>query len=222
MNGKILTKCLVVMSAMTFSLSALADDHAGSHEGSVEKEEKWAKLTIQPGLQMWQPLYYSNGNIAMKPTIGLVTKVHYALTDMFGIHVRGTYGLNQVEIEGVQNENYSAYAAGLGADFFIALGDKAMWYNTMGVGFGQSTASTETTGANAVKGPENTLTTVGAYFVTGFDVKVFGNMGVWMDWGCQVVGPTFGEVKMASDTAAIKVSTFHINPVGAGGMRISF
>ena len=140
----------------------------------------------------------------MKPTIGLVTKVHYALTDMFGIHVRGTYGLNQVEIEGVQNENYSAYAAGLGADFFIALGDKAMWYNTMGVGFGQSTASTETTGANPGKGPENTLTTVGAYFVTGFDVKVFGNMGVWMDWGCQVVGPTFGEVKMASDTAAIK------------------
>ena len=208
--------------ATVFSFSLAAAAFADHHEGSVEKEEKWAKLTIQPGLQMWQPLYYSNGNVAMKPTIGLVTKVHYALTDMFGVHIRGTYGLNQVEIEGTQNESYSAYAAGLGADFFIALGNKAMWYNTMGVGFGQSTASTESTGANPVENPENTLTTVGAYFVTGFDVKVFGNMGVWMDWGCQVVGPTFGEVKMTNNSEAIEVSTFHINPVGAGGMRISF
>ena len=38
MNGKVLSQSLVVISAMT-PMAAFADDHAGSHEGAVEKEE---------------------------------------------------------------------------------------------------------------------------------------------------------------------------------------
>ena len=54
------------------------------------------------------------------------------------------------------------------------------------------------------------------YFITTFDVTVWGPMGIWMDWGCQVVGPSFGS------SAAGDVNVWHINPLGAGGMRMSF
>ena len=157
---------------------------------------------------MWQPLFVTpDGQVEQKAIIGAVAKVHYSLTDMFGVHVRGTYGLNDVDTP-IQNQSYSAWAAGLGADFFISIGDKAMWYNTMGLGYGNSTTELSSKSAK--------LDMFGAYFVTGFDVKVFGNMGVWMDWGCQVVGPANGSID-AGD-----VKTFHINPLGAGGMRLSF
>ena len=194
-----------------FATTTLAED------AKTEEAKSWPKLTVQPGLQMWQPMYAdSNGVVAMKPTIGLVTKVHYALTDMFGFHVRGTYGVNKME-DATGTSNYSAWAAGVGADFFIAISDKAMWYNTMGLGYGSSTAD--------INDKKSSLATMGAYFVTGFDVKVFGNMGVWMDWGCQVVGPTSGTVTItdiSGNSSNKDVSTYHINPLGAGGMRISF
>jgi opacity protein-like surface antigen len=198
-------------------LGAFVPKTASAEEGADKKDASWAKLTIQPGLQMWQPMYAdSNGIVAMKPTIGLVTKVHYALTDMFGFHVRGTYGVNKM-VDATGTSNYAAWAAGLGADFFFSIGDKAMWYNTMGLGYGSSTAD--------INSKKSSLASVGAYFVTGFDVKVFANMGIWMDWGCQVVGPTTGSVTITDsmgNSSSKEVSTYHINPLGAGGMRIAF
>jgi hypothetical protein len=199
------------MAVLWVASPAIAEETETAGE-SPKIENSWAKLTITPGLQMWQPLYAdSNGIVAPKGTLGLVTKVHYGLTDMFGVHVRGAYGFNKDEIPG-RNADYKAWAAGIGADFFIAISDKAMWYNTMGLGYGQSSVT--------IADATNTLTSLGAYFVTGFDVKVMGNMGVWMDWGCQVVGPTTGTVTINSKEESI--STYHINPLGAGGMRLSF
>jgi len=204
---------LISSIILTFGLAStsFADNHETAPAESKE-EAKWSQLTVTFGPQMWQPLYAtSDGVVAPKGTLGLVAKVHYGLTDMFGVHARGAYGFNKDEFPG-RTADYNSWAAGIGADFFIALGDKAMWYNTMGLGYGQSSVT--------VTSNTNTLTSLGAYFVTGFDVQLMGNMGVWMDWGCQIVGPTSGTVTIAG--ASQEVSTYHINPLGAGGMRISF
>ena len=43
-----------------------------------------------------------------------------------------------------------------------------------------------------------------------------GAMGIWMDWGCQTVGPMWAEPQ------GTEVKTWQINPLGAGGMRYLF
>lgn len=176
-----------------------------------EKEEAWSSLTVQAGLQMWRPMYavgQDTVEVADKPTVGGVLKVNKAFNDTFGAHVRGTYGVHSADIPD-RTSSGTAWAAGLGMDFHHTLSNKVLWSNTFGVAYGQTSAE-----FNDVSGPD--LTSVGAYFITTFDVTIFGNMGIWMDWGCQVVGPSFGDADSGD------ISVWHINPLGAGGMRISF
>ncbi len=196
---------------------------ASAEETSTEAAAEWSNLTVSVGLQMWRPMYASIGSrsgadpdaeettfveVRELPTIGGVLKVNYAFNDVVGMHVRGTYGVHSSTVPD-RNASGSAFAAGLGVDFHHTITDRVLWSNTMGLAYGQSKGTFKAD-------DEGELTSIGAYFITTFDVTVFGSMGVWMDWGCQVVGPSFG------DTPAGDVTYYHINPLGAGGMRISF
>jgi hypothetical protein len=182
------------------------------HVTTVNAEETsgttWSQWTASAGLQMWRPMYAVEGDAFTKPTIGAVVKVNTLFNDVVGMHLRGAYGVHMAEVPRRKAEG-RAFALGLGLDFHHSLGKKAQWSNTFGVGYGQSTIEFA-----GVKGVD--LTSLGAYFVTTFDVTVWGPMGIWMDWGCQVVGPSFG----SSQTGDISV--WHINPLGAGGMRMNF
>ena len=145
---------------------------------------------------------------ADKAVIGGVLKLHTHFNDKIGMHVRGTYGVHQHDF-GIKESKGDAYALGMGIDFYHALSNRILWSNTFGIAFGQSKGE-----INGVSGP--TLNSVGAYFITTIDVTVMGPMGIWMDWGCQVVGPSFATYDGKD------LSIWHINPLGAGGMRISF
>ena len=86
----------------------------------------------------------------------------------------------------------------------------------MGLAYGQNTATVDEL-------EQPSVTTLGAYFVTGLDITVMGPMGVWMDWGCQVVGPSFATIpEAAGGTEEFEASSWHINALGAGGMRFAF
>ena len=200
MNGRLLFVVLLIGLPAAPNVSMAEDTKDG-----------WSAWTASFGLQMWRPMYAvgeQSVEVADKPTIGGVVKVNHALNDTFGMHVRGTFGVHSAEVPDRESSG-DAWAAGLGLDFHHALSNKVLWSNTFGLAYGKSSAE-----FNKVSGPE--LTSVGAYFITTFDVTVWGNMGIWMDWGCQVVGPSF------ADTDAGDVNVWHINPLGAGGMRISF
>ena len=178
----------------------------------------WPTLTVQPGLQMWTPVYSSaEGVLRPQSTIGGVLKVNYALNETYGVHLRGAYGANSTtEHTPTTTTSFAAWAVGLGVDFSAALGDRVNWTNTMGLGLGKNNSKLED-----VDLPE--VTTMGAYFVTGLDVTIMGSMGVWMDWGCQVVGPSTATVPSQPGGAGeAEVSTWHINALGAGGMRLAF
>ena len=100
-------------------------------------------------------------------------------------------------------------------DVFHAINRKVMWSNSMGLGYAQSQATFLDADTVDTEGPD--ATSIGAYFITTFDVTMFGDLGFWMDWGCQVVGPT-----TARDAANEKSTIWHMNPMGAGGFRYSF
>jgi len=180
-------------------------------EETSQLDDAW-KNTASVGLQMWRPVYASGDanslEVADKPTIGAVIKVAHSLNETFAMHVRGAYGVHSQEVPNRESAG-SAWALGLGMDFQHAISSKALWSNTFGLAYGKAKGE-----FNDVEGPE--LTSIGAYFITTFDVTIYGPMGIWMDWGCQVVGPSF------ASTDAGDVNIWHINPLGAGGMRISF
>ena len=182
------------------------------------EEAGWPNFTVQPGLQMWTPLYAGNdGSLRPQSTIGGLIKVNYAFTDNLGAHVRGVYGGNKTtdHIPSV-DRSFNAWAAGLGLDFHASIGDRVQWVNTMGLAYGQNTATVDEL-------EQPSVTTLGAYFVTGLDITVMGPMGVWMDWGCQVVGPSFATIpETAGGTEEFEASSWHINALGAGGMRFAF
>lgn len=175
-----------------------------------EQNEKWSKWTLTPGLQMWTPLVATDaGEANMQPMIGGVIKIHRKFTDVLGASVRVAYGFNDVEVAS-GNRTPTALGLGLGIDFYKSIGKQALWYNTYGVGYVRTT--------NEQEGKANpSMWGVGAYFVTGFDVTFWNSLGAWMDWGCQVVGPS-----KADSVPGGKVSVWHINPLGAGGLRVSF
>lgn len=193
--------------------------HADSPSGEAASDAaQWPSLTVQPGLQMWTPIYSSTeGVLRPQSTIGGVLKVNYALNETYGVHLRGAYGGNSTtEHSPPSTTSFAAWAVGLGVDFSAALGDRVNWTNTMGLGLGKNNSKLEDADQ-----PE--VTTMGAYFVTGLDVTIMGSMGVWMDWGCQVVGPSTATIpEQAGGGGEFEVSTWHINALGAGGMRLAF
>ncbi len=196
--------------ALAFGLAAQAQ----AQEAKAADAEEWGKVNATVGLQMWTPiLVTATGEISKPQLIGPVVKVHYAFTEMLGAHLRGTWGFNNIEVTPDAGDKMeitsSAFAASAGADFYIALGRKAMWYNTIGFAYGSGALEQDD-----VDHPDTSV--FGPYFVTGFDVQLMGAMGVWMDWGCQAVGPVSASPKGA------EVKTWHINPLGAGGMRFLF
>lgn len=178
-----------------------------------EEAEKWPSITVTPGLQMWMTKSgLQTGGFQMDSVVGGTLKAHMTFNERLGAHVRGAYALNSTEKPaGGQTitVDHKAMAFSAGIDFLHAIGADALWYNTMGLGY--TSSQLEQKDADH---PETTA--FGGYFVTGFDVTVVGSMGVWMDWGCQVVGP----VTAASDGGDSK--TWHIYPMGAGGMRFGF
>ena len=195
-------RCVMFLLVSMLSLpAAFADDKPAA-------QEDWSEWSASVGLQMWRPMYAGDGEVIDKPTIGAVLKVNKMVNDVVGMHVRGTFGLHRAELPRRDSKG-SAWAAGVGLDFHYTISNKAQWYNTFGLAYGQSSIEfAEVEGTD----PKS----LGAYFITTFDVTVWGNMGIWMDWGCQVVGPSFA----SSDDGDINV--WHINPLGAGGVRISF
>ncbi|MEE2788394.1 MAG: hypothetical protein VX589_13710 [Myxococcota bacterium] len=201
-------RCLEValLFCVCLPVSAMAD---GKKE---QKENAWSDYYVSAGLQMWRPMFAVGDATAVEATdkavIGGVIKVQTNLTEVMGLHLRGTYGMHKHDLGNRKSEG-DAWATGLGMDFYYAINDKVMWSNTFGLAYGQSKAE-----ANGIEGP--TLKSLGAYFITTFDVTVAGPMGIWMDWGCQVVGPSFATY------GGQDLSLWHINPLGAGGMRISF
>jgi len=185
-----------------------------ANASAAEPADDWAPLTASVGLQMWQPVYVSetadrsSADPSIKPTIGGVLKLNYLLTENIGAHLRGTYGVHSTTVPN-RNASGQAWAVGLGLDVYHHLGQAVLWSNTMGLAAGQSKIAFE-----GVGGPD--VTSIGAYFITTLDVTLFGPVGVWMDWGCQVVGPSMAKA------AGSDISVWHINPLGAGGMRVSF
>ncbi|MEK6607654.1 MAG: hypothetical protein AABZ30_08340 [Myxococcota bacterium] len=176
---------------------------ARAQESAPVVEEKWPKLTLSPGLQMWRAAAATKaGAISDQPLIGAVVKAHTTFTDDLGAHVRAAYGANSFDTP-VATYDVKGWAGAAGLDFIFAIGRRVQWYNTMGLGFQRVTL--EDTDTNSA----------GAYFVTSLDVAMTSWMGMWMDWGCQVVGRTWAE------TAAGDAKTWHINPLGAGGFRFS-
>tara|TARA_B100001093_G_scaffold196642_1_gene188956 strand:+ start:34 stop:495 length:462 start_codon:yes stop_codon:yes gene_type:complete len=153
-------------------------------------------------------MYAVDGDAFDKPTIGGVLKLNKTLTDVLGMHLRGSYGVHKSETPNRDGDG-QAWAVGAGMDFYVTLSKKAQWSNTFGIGYSQSSIE-----FGGVDGTD--LKSIGGYFVTTFDVTVYGPIGIWMDWGCQIVGPSMGE----SDAGDISV--WHINPMGAGGMRMDF
>ena len=184
---------------------------------AASADATWPTMTIQPGLQMWTPVYAgADGSLRPQSTVGGVLKVNYALNEPFGLHVRGAYGGNTTKDHTpAVTTNFAAWAVGLGVDFSATLGDRVSWTNTMGVGYGRNNSQID-------DGDQPEVTALGAYFVTGLDVTIMGSMGVWMDWGCQVVGPSTAMIPATAGEAAFEASTWHINALGAGGMRLAF
>jgi len=180
---------------------------------AADDDGKWPALSTAVGLQMWQPIYMggtadmSAVDPAVKPTIGGVLKVNYLFGENMGAHFRGTYGVHSTTAPNRDAEG-EAWAVGLGMDVFHAISDKVLLSNTMGFGYGQSSAKFE-----GAQGPDTT--SLGAYFITTLDITVFGPVGFWMDWGCQVVGPSTAKYNDG------EITTWHINPLGAGGLRIA-
>lgn len=180
---------------------------------AADDQGEWANLTTAVGLQMWQPIYVSEtqdksaADPAIKPTVGGVLKLNYIFGDNMGLHFRGTYGVHSATVPNRDTEG-QAWAVGLGMDVFHTLSDKVLLSNSMGLGYGQSSMEFE-----GLKGPDTS--SIGAYFITTIDITVFGPVGFWMDWGCQVVGPSSASPESGD------ISVWHINPLGAGGLRIS-
>ncbi len=175
-----------------------------------EAADTWPSITVTPGLQMWMPkTATASGGFMMDSVVGATLKAHMTFNDRLGAHVRGAYAFNSTETPGADKVDHKAMAASAGIDFLHALGADAVWYNTMGLGFTSSQLEQKD-----VDHPSTSA--IGGYFVTGFDVTVMGSMGVWMDWGCQVVGP------VSATTDAGDSKTWHIYPMGAGGMRFGF
>lgn len=198
----------LVALAAVLSLFVAPAAHADEAAASVET---WGDLNVTAGLQMWTPVLVAEpGAVEKHQVIGPVVKVHYAFSEMVGAHVRGTIGYNNLETPTVEIKT-SAWAGAIGLDVYKALGRSAMWYNTVGFGIGGGRIEQED-----LRNDHPDTTFFGPYFVTGFDVTLMGSMGVWMDWGCQAVGPVSASVE-AGD-----VKTWHINPLGAGGMRYLF
>lgn len=195
--------------------AAPAGTHDGhKHDGHEARacdvcSSKWASVSLSPGLQMWRSVVTDDAGVIDQPNvIGLVLKAQLALTDMIAVHARGAYGWNSVASPTLDRE-VKVWMAGIGFDMYFALGKHVVWYNTMGLGFEQ--AMLHQMGRDQPK-----MSNPGAYFVTTLDITMFGNVGMWMDWGCGVVGPAF------ATTPAGDVKTWHINPLGAGGFRFSF
>ncbi len=208
--------------ALTALVTLLCAPAAYAEEAAAASTETWGSLNVTAGLQMWTPVLVAEPGTRASPAtivkpqlIGPVVKVHYAFSEMVGAHVRGTMGFNSIESPGPMDTTVevksSAWAGAIGLDVYKALGRSAMWYNTVGFGFGGGKLEQDDLPNDH---PDTTF--LGPYFVTGFDVTLMGSMGVWMDWGCQAVGPVSGTVD-AGD-----VKTWHINPLGAGGMRFLF
>lgn len=207
----------LALAAALITLAApgqAAAEEAAPAGGGGDAEAKWPSLTVTPGLQMWMTkTATAGGNFMMDSVVGGTLKAHMTFSDRLGAHVRAAYAFNSTETPQAGGDavttDHKAMAVGAGIDFLHAIGADAVWYNTMGLGYTSSQLDQE--------GVDNPSTTaIGGYFVTGFDVTVMGSMGVWMDWGCQVVGP------VSASTDAGDAKTWHIYPLGAGGMRFGF
>ena len=208
MFPKLFLSCVLLVSFIAGP--ALAEDKKKS-------EDVWSDWYVSAGLQMWRPVFVTDqgGDKGLaidagdKAVIGGVVKLHTHFNDKIGMHVRGNYGVHSHDYGKDKTSEGDAWTVGLGVDFYHALSTRILWSNTFGVAYGQTNGK-----INDNDGP--TLNTVGAYFITTLDVTLMGPMGIWMDWGCQVVGPSFATYKGED------LSIWHINPMGAGGMRISF
>ena len=207
MSKRILAALILLLRPVT-----AAGENTPSKE-NASGEKGWSDYYVSAGLQMWRPMFAVGESKSLeafdKAVIGGVLKVQTHINDVMGVHVRGTYGVHKHELPGDRSTEGDAWSTGLGMDFYYAINDKVLWSNTFGLAYGQSKAE-----MNGIDGP--TLKSFGAYFITTFDVTVAGPMGIWMDWGCQVVGPSF------ATSGGEDVSLWPINPLGAGGMRISF
>jgi len=194
----ILLPALAVISVLHFSLMQA---HAES------QEEKWPKITVSAGMQMWSPLFADDKAVSKTiPTIGHVIKAHYGINDLVGFSLRATYGGNKIT-EGPKETRPEAVGLGLGVDFSKNIGKDVVWVNTAGIGYVRT---------RRLHSQNSAMTGIGAYFVTEFDITIAGRFGFWMDWGCQAVGPS------SADTPLGKARRWHFNPLGAGGLRISF
>ncbi len=184
---------------------------APSPPGAVlpEANEAWPRLTISPGFQMWRAVAATEGGDLLNPhLIGIVVKAQMTVSDMVALHIRGAYGLNSTKTPTLE-QTAAAWMVGAGLDMYFALGKRVIWYNTMGLGFQQAWLDEDLRDHPKTHNP-------GAYFVTTLDITMGKGIGMWMDWGCGVVGPAFAK------TAGQTSRTWHINPLGAGGFRFSF
>lgn len=183
-----------------------------AHDIPVEGEE-WSKIHLAAGFQMWRvEAATDDGGLQPFNLVGLVLKPHYAFGENMGAHLRAAYGFNSIDLP-TADTSVNGWALAAGLDSFFHIGKQVLWYNTVGLGFQQVGASITPEGGTEADQP--TTTSFGAYFITSLDVTMFGPVGMWMDWGCQVVGPT------SAETEAGDVSAWEINPLGAGGFRLS-
>ena len=205
-----LSLALIVATVVGFADSARADE--GSAPAQVQQqtqEETWPRFTLSPGLQMWRAVAVDDAGVIDNPNvIGLVMKAQRKLNDRMAVHFRGAYGMNSVSSPTI-DKDVRVWMAGLGFDMYFAIGRRVLWYNTMGLGFEQAVI-------HQMGKDQPTMHNPGAYFVTTLDITMFGGIGMWMDWGCGVVGPAF------ASTPGKDTKTWHINPLGAGGFRFSF